>query len=162
MVRLVAYDESDATGAALRGLAGKLAADLPGTTEPPDVFGLFPQTGGLAGSDRIVGEGYMGQGFLTMVYTRDYSLGSDTVTLFVTDDQSGVVFAQWNDIPGPKLLFRAGDLSYDEDYCFAVPNSYYGNILTGLKNGKLVGMINFSDDHTQFMADWLASFPAGP
>ena len=161
MVRLVGYDASEATAAALKGLAGKLAADLPGTTEPPAAFELFPKANSLSGSDKIVGEGFLGQGFLNMIYTGDYLIGSDTVTLFVAHDLSGQMYAQWSEVPGPHAL-AASDLPFDEDYYFVTPNSYYGNILAGLKNGKLVGMVNFSDQHRQFVTDWLLSLSAMP
>jgi len=158
MVRLVSYDASKVTASALKLLAGKLAADLPGTVEPPAAFGLFPRDNALTGSDKIVGEGFLGQGFLHMIYTRDYLVGSDTVTLFVADDPSGNMFAQWSEAPGPDHLDASG-LPFDDNYYFVAPNSYYGNILVGLKNGRLVGMINYADQDQQFMSDWLLSLP---
>ena len=161
MVRLVAYDVSEATAAALKGLAANLAAELPGTIEPPDAFRLFPEDKSLAGSDRMVGEGFMGQAFLHMIYTRGYLVGSDTVMLFIANDRSGAMYARWSEVPGPDHVTASG-LPFDEDYYFVVPNSYYGNILAGLKSGLLVGMINFSDQHQQFMTDWLLSLPPAP
>lgn len=164
MVRLVAYDESEATEAALSGLAGKVAADLPGTIEPPEAFGLLPEENIFPGSDRMVGEAFLGQSFLNMVYQRDYLLGVDTVTLFLIDDAVGTSLAQWfeqvsEEERSPVSLV---DLPFHESYYLLIANNYYGNILAGLKNGKLVGMINFSDPHQQFMSDWLSSLPAAP
>jgi len=159
MVRLVGYDASEATASALKGLAGKMATELPGTSQKPSLFGLFPEHQAIAYTDRITGEGFLGQAFLNMVYRRDYLVGSDTVTLFVADDRSGTMYAQWSEVPGPHALVAVG-LPFDEEYYFVVPNSYYGNILAGLKNGKLVGVVNFSDQHQEFVADWLTSIPA--
>ena len=159
MVRLVGYDASEATGRAIQALATNLAGSLSGTVEPPETFQLFPQENAIAGTDKIIGEGFLGQAFLNMVYRRDYLVGSDTVTLFVADDRSGTMYAQWSEVSGPHALVAVG-LPFDEEYYFVVHNSYYGNILAGLKNGKLVGMINFSDQHQGFVADWLMSIPA--
>ncbi len=164
MVRLIAYDESEAASAALRGLAGKLATDLPGTVEPPEAFSLLPLENTIPGSDRMVGEAFLGQSFLNMVYTRYYLVGADTVTLFLIDDADGTSLAQWFDQVSEveRSPVALVDLPFHENYYLLIANSYYGNILAGLKNGKLVGMTNFSDSHRQFMSDWLSSLPTAP
>lgn len=163
LVRLVGFDTSEATRDAIRGLAGHMSSTLPGATGHPETFGLFPSGEVLAYSDKIVGEAFLGQSFLNMVYTRDYELGADTVTAFLLNDDNGTAIARWfesisENERSPAAL--AADLPFDENYYLLVDNSYYGNILAGLKNGKLVGVVNFSDRHHQFVSEWLASLPA--
>ena len=161
MVRLVGYDASEATGRAIHALATNLAGSLSGTVEPPETFQLFPRDNAIAGTDKIIGEAFLGQAFLNMVYTRDYQMADDTLTLFLSDDPSGEAFAQWMQQVGDGWGSpEANNPGYDENYYLLTPSSYYGDILAGLKNGKLVGVVNFSDQHQEFVADWLTSIPA--
>lgn len=161
MVRLVGYDASEATGRAIKALATNLAGSLSGTVEPPETFQLFPQDNAIAGTDKIIGEAFLGQAFLNMVYTLDYQMADDTFTLFLSDDPSGEAFAQWMQQVGDGWSSpEANNPGYDEKYYLLTPNSYYGDILAGLKNGKLVGVVNFSEQHQEFVADWLTSISA--
>lgn len=161
MVRIIAYEESDAITSAMKTLAAHMASALPGTSDIPTAFNLFPGDNAIAGTDRIVGQAFLGQSFLNMIYQRDYLVGSDTISLFLADDRSGTMFARWIEAAGPDAADNP-DFSFDEDYYFMTPNSYYGDILVGLKNEKLAGVVNYSDQHKTFIADWLISLPAPP
>jgi hypothetical protein len=159
LARVIGFDETPATGEAIPSLATQVVSLLPGTTDRPAMFALFPQEGAIANTDKLIGEAFLGQAFLKMVYTRDYVIGSDTLTLFVLNDPDGAAFAEWfTQVPekerSPASL---ADLPFDEHYSLLISNPYYGDILTGLKNGKLVGMIQFSDRHFKFVSDWLMS-----
>jgi hypothetical protein len=94
-----------------------------------------------------------------MVYTRDYVVGSDTLTLFISNDPDGAAFAEWLSRVSEKerSLVSLVDMPFDENYSLLVANPYYGDILAGLKKGKLVGMTKFSDRHFKFVSDWLTS-----
>jgi hypothetical protein len=159
MARIVGYDDSEATGAAIRRLAEHLASALPGTTQWPAMFSVFPVESAIANTDKIVGQGFLGQSFLSMVYTRDYNLPPDTLTLFIMDDPNGVVLAEWfgyvsEEEKSPVSLV---DMPFDENYSLLISNAYYGDILAGLKGGKLAGVINFSDQHFEFVSRWLGA-----
>jgi hypothetical protein len=156
---VIGFDETPATGEAIRGLATQVASLLPGTTDKPAMFGLFPPQGVIANTDKIIGEAFLGQAFLKWVYTRDYAVDSDTLTLFVSNDPNGEVLAAWftqisEEERSPVSLV---DLPFDEHYSLLVANPYYGDILAGLRKGKLAGVIKFSDRHFKFVSDWLAA-----
>ena len=159
LARVIGFDESAATGEAIRGLATRVATLLPGTTDRPAMFALFPQEGAIANTDKLIGEAFLGQAFLKMVYTRDYTVSGDTITLFVLNDPDGAALAEWFSRVSEKEIspISLADLPFDEHYSLLISNPYYGDILTGLKNGKLVGMIKFSDQHFKFVSDWLAT-----
>ena len=161
MVRLTGYNESEATGAALKSLATQMASVLPGTTESPAMFKLFPTTGMVPYTDKIIGASFLGQPFLNMVYTRDYQYENEKLTLFLVSDPTGETFAQWfeRSSDAEKSAAAAAGLPFDENYRLSVANNYYGTILVGLKNGKLAGVLNYFDRHRQFFADWLQTIP---
>jgi len=159
MARIVGYDESEATGAAIRGLAEQIATVLPGTTQHPAMFALFPDEAAIANTDKIIGAGFLGQSFLNTVFARDYVLTPDTLTLFLVDDPDGAILARWfgyvsQEERSPVSLV---DLPFDESYSLLITDDYYGDIIAGLKNGKLAGVINFSDQHYEFVSQWLGS-----
>ncbi len=161
MVRLVGYDASESTTDAIERLAIHMSTSLTGASDPPETFRLFPEGHAIAYTDRIVGEAFLGHAFLNLVYTRTYQCVNDTVTLFVLEDITGEAFARWfqrvsADERSPAAV---AELPYDEDYVLLTANSYYGDILAGLKNGKLAGVIGYSDQHRQFVSDWLATLP---
>lgn len=161
MVRITGYNESEATGAALKSLATQLASTVPGTTEPPAMFELFPTAGIVPNTDKIIGASFLGQPFLNMVYTRDYQLENDKLTLFLVPDPVGETFAQWSErcSDAEKSAAAAAGLPFDENYHLSVANNYYGTILVGLKNGKLAGVLNYFDRHRQFFSGWLQNLP---
>jgi hypothetical protein len=162
MVRMIAYDESDATVAAMKALAAYMSDVLPGTTDRPAMFDLFPVENAVNGSDRIVGEGFLGQASFQMVYTRDYDFGEETVTLFLSQDQDGAQFASYFSQTPEKerSAFGCDAFPFDENYCVVSNVGYYGEVLSGLINGKLAGTVNYSDQQKEFVIAWLNSLAA--
>ena len=167
MVRMIAYDESEATLTAIKALAAHLSTVLPGTTDRPAMFGLFPAGSAVDGSDKIVGEGFLGQASFHMIYTRDYAFGEETVTLFLSDDKDGVQFASYFAHTPEEDRSTADCIAFpfDENYCVFTNLSYYGEVLSGLISGKLAGVVNYSDQRKEFVVAWLNSLasetPAG-
>ena len=159
LARVIGFDETPETGEAIRSLATQVASLLPGATERPAMFSLFPQENAIANTDKLIGESFLGQAFLKMVYTRDYAVGSDTLTLFITNDPNGAALASWFTQISEKERSPVSlvDLPFDENYSLLITNPYYGDILAGLRKGRLVGVIKYSDRHFKFVSDWLAA-----
>jgi len=159
LARVIGFDETPATGEAIRSLATQVASLLPGASDRPAMFGLFPPEGVIANTDKMIGEAFLGQAFLKMVYTRDYAVSGDTITLFALSDPDGAALAEWFSKISDKEKSPVSlvDMPFDENHSLLITNPYYGDILAGLKKGKLVGMIKFSDRHFKFVSDWLTS-----
>jgi len=159
LVRLVGYDQSPETTSLIDVIAGAINDTIPGKTDRPVTFGSFPDENAIGFTDRIVAQSYLGQASLTDVYCQDYLLDDDTLTLFLTDDMTGDKFLRWSekeerDEASGKI---AGDFPFDDSHAMLASNSYYGNILVGLKEGRLIGVVNYSDRHRQFVISWLES-----
>jgi len=161
VVSLTAFEESPATTAALFALARQFDSLTEGTTTKPLLFGLFPTDSSVLHSDKIVAEDYLGQSGITDVYTVDYEMGGERVTLFLSEDKAGAKYLVWSQVPQDHPLVRVGDIPFD-DHAFACDNEYYGTVLVGLRGGYLVGMVGYREEFIPFMSDWLESLaPSG-
>ena len=159
MVSLTGYDESEVVTAGLRIIAASVDSLLPGTTELPRMFALLPQSGYLPHTEKVFAESFLGRGFLTDVYTADYGLADDTLTLFVADDQSGQKLLEWSEATPSSERLR--DLPYDGDG-LAIVDDWHGLIVAGPKRGRLAGIVGYSRNHRDFLAAWFDSFPRLP
>ena len=159
MVKLVGYDEKIESILALTNLAEEIAGIIPGVTQRPGAFADFPDSAVLAATDKLYAKSYLGQKFLTDIYTQNYLLENDTVTLFFGDDETGAKFLEWSEMaqrlnkkdPTPEAL------PFDSEYAFVFEDNFYGPILIGLKGGDIFGMVGFRPDHTGFFREWLLS-----
>lgn len=159
MIRLTAYKESAEISSAMKAFAGEIEKKIPGRITRPKAFALFPAGEVIPAGDKLQAESYLGQVFLTDIYTRDYQLGGVAFTAFLTEDSSGSKFDLWRD-----ALFTDGsskavpaDLAFDGNKAFLIPESYYGQIITGIKGSRLVGIVGYLPEHQDFLRAWLES-----
>lgn len=159
VVRIIGFEESSETGQAISALASEINGILPADDSLPRKFSFFPQGDYIEATDRIYAESFLGQKFLTDVYSRKYYISDDTLTLFITEDGSGEKFMLWFESGAADGSAEpAGeDLLFDDGRAFVIENSYYGRIIAGLKGEDLLGVINYSDDKKDFLAEWLDS-----
>jgi hypothetical protein len=131
-----------------------VAGKLPGDEDKPELFALFPSENSLEATDKIFAESYLGRAFLSYVYTRDFGLSGDTLTLILTLDPSGEKFLRWQ-----QQLESPGDLpeyiAFDDELGIRTEDSYHGAIVAGLRGGKLLGAVGFDDESLKFVADWI-------
>ena len=161
MVKLTGFDESAATATLIDSLAAALDSKLPGTTDLPETFALFPGMFSVEHSEGIIAESYMGQSFLTDVYFQDFALDEDTLRLILTEDKSGAKFLQWSGALeiDSATIGSLRSFPFDDNKLFAFDNKYYGKVVAGLRGGYLVGMVNFTDSHSDFFYAWLDEIP---
>lgn len=161
LVNLIGYDESDATNHVLAQAAEELNKLIPGTTDRPDAFDLFPEDKALRATDRYLAESFLGIGFLTHVYSQDYLLDADTITLFLSQDDHGAKLLEWSKhaAESGKIDLVASDFPFDDGKAFITYDAYYGKIIAGLRKGKLVGMVGFIERHREYLVEWLESLP---
>lgn len=157
LVRVIGYDDSDETSLALVNLSDQIDKQLTGVKQLPAAFGLLPPESIVDGSARYFAEAYLGQSFLTSVYCRDYLLDSSVVTLFLCNVDGGSKLLEWSRTAeeAGKLVDAPADLSFDDGKAIGIDDTYYGQIVAGIRGGRLVGMVGFSDEHQEFFDDWL-------
>lgn len=159
LIRLTGYEESMESDLALINFAEELNEIIPGKTSRPEQFGIFPEENRISSTDKYYADQFLGQKFLTHVFSQDYSVEGDTVALYWMQDSTGSKFMEWRTYTGDIDRFKAApaDLQYDENYSFILQDNFYGDILAGLRKGKLVGMVNFSGKSESFFKNWLNS-----
>ncbi len=157
---LTGFELSEATTAAISQAAPIFEQLLPGTTNRPAMFETFPKGNVVASSDKVYADSFMGQTSLRDVYVQRYALDDDTLMLFATYDSSGAKFIDWKQQSVQKQQ-EPEDLPYDDGMTILITDNYYGNIVAGLKNGILTGIVGYRESHKQFLTDWLTSLAAG-
>jgi hypothetical protein len=159
LVRLTAYDMSQETADLEAKIATGLDSIIPGTTARPQGFALFPDTNKIPYTEMFYAEAYYGHSFLTQVYTQNYDMGEDTVTLFYTSDPTGEKFLQWSQLVenDEEQSANLRKLPFDDSSALIVPDEYFGDLVAGLKAGRLAGMVNYKDKYSGFMSSWLNS-----
>lgn len=159
LVKVVAFEESDATNKAIISLTQEINNQIPGATNRPNTFLLFPINNKMGARDKYFREFFLGQKFLRRFYCQDYLLDADTVTLFISPDESGEKFLKWSEYAATmNSLEPAPDsLGYDSSKVFIVNDKLSGPAIAGLRRGKLLGMVKYGEFHKQFLADWIKS-----
>lgn len=158
---ITAFEQGDRVSQAISTTAGLLNNLLSGTTERPSTFALFPAPNAVAATEVIYAESFMGQGFLTDVYSRKYAADVDTLQLFIADDGSGEKYLGWKEQVDAETSTKGplDDMAFDEGLSFRFTHSYYGEIVAGLKSGRLVGVVGYQDGMEDFVTGWVNSLP---
>jgi len=163
VLRFTGYDQSDETGTMIDTMAQRIKTVVPGTVSKPGEFGVFPFQNMIRGTDVIHADSYLGHSFLSDVYERQYAFGSDTLTLFYTEDSTGGTYLLWaREVEGTREDVYLSDLPFDFNKSFLVQDDFHGNILVGLKEGKLLGVLNYGRRYMNFVSDWLEALSSEP
>jgi hypothetical protein len=159
LVRLVGYDDSPETSAALLSMAREFDDLVPGKTTPPKMFALFPADGRMESTLKIQAESFLGQKALTDVYTIDCSADGESVTLFLTNDATGEKYAQWSERAAKHkaTAVTLQSFPYDDGKVFMAEDAYYGQIIAGIKGEKLCGMVGYDESRQGLLVSWLNS-----
>jgi hypothetical protein len=159
MVNIYSYEESEEMIFAVRSVGTTVESLLPGTTEKPKKFGLFPPDGRVDFTEKIYAESFLGYGFLTDVYTVGYSRDGGRFTLFVTQDPNSAKLDQWFQSVVPRYDAVTGyqHLPFDGSRYLLATDPYHGDILAGVQGGRLVGMVGHRKEYDQVIVDWLDS-----
>jgi hypothetical protein len=160
VVRLTSYSSGDEIKAVLGQMAKSIESCLPGTVERPAEFGDFSENYMIPNTDKYLATSFQGQAFLSEFFTQDYYLDGDTVSLFISLSDAANKLSQWREAVAMMNAnpVEIGETPFPSDDYLAA-ETFYGIILGGVKNNRLVGMINYSDRHKQFFTDWLNSLP---
>ena len=158
IIRITGYDNS--SNDVLMNMAEFMNGQIKGSEQLPKAFSWFPE-GEQFPNRKIFSDSYLGIKELTNVYTVDYLLDGDTITLFITDDESGNKFLSWSNQLSEMNAKKENVIGYpyDENLGVRFDHSYYGKIIFGLKSGKLAGIVNYSEKDKDFLAAWLTKLP---
>jgi hypothetical protein len=158
LARFTAFEETPGLSDELLKLGHAVAVTLPGTTEMPATFSLFPSEHRRSATEKLFAESFLGQQPLGDVYSIGYIYAGDTLTLFLTDDASHTKLTQWqNQITDTRLEKAPTSIDFDDDLGFATEDDFYGTIIAGIKGDRLVGGVGLNDKGTEFLSSWINS-----
>jgi hypothetical protein len=160
LIRLICYDCTAEAHDILAGFAAALDKIIPGTTSKPGIFALFPKKNSVINSEKLIAQSYLGLAGIDKVYSFEYAINEGMAQLFISDDADGDKYADW----AAQVNIDAGalksikDMPFDPGKMFMADDSYYGKILVGNKNGKLIGVVGYDINFKDFVSDWLNTF----
>jgi hypothetical protein len=159
LANVYTYDESEEMTSAVRSVAAHVAKRVPGSTDKPAMYDLFPPDGRLPFTEKLYAEAFLGQAFLTDVYTVGYLRRGSTFTLFLAEDPSGSKLEQWKNAVemeyDPDMGYQ--HLPYDKSNYLLTTDPYRGSILAGVQQGKIVGIVGHRPEDLDILVAWLAS-----
>ncbi|HUV31402.1 MAG TPA: DUF6599 family protein [Acidobacteriota bacterium] len=161
LVALTGYDESEETARALMQAAQEIEPRVPGTTLPPEAFSLFPADSTVVAGDQYFVQSFLGREFLAGIYTRRFFLAGDTVMLFVSGTMSGDALSRWQarlDEMGLRDS-TSGTFVFENGTAFGTDDGSGGAVIGGLRGGRVVGMVGYSEPHREFLSLWLSTLP---
>jgi hypothetical protein len=124
----------------------------------PLYFRLFPYRDQLVPSQKYFSLNYLGVELLDEVYTVDYAIDEDTLTLFLTTDTSGEKFlllTEWAEGIA-ELSAAPPEIEFPEGFSASIIHPLEGQIVAGLVNRKLVGVINYKrPTGNELMRKWI-------
>ncbi len=160
LVNVYTYDDFEGAIPAVRSVATVLERWLPGTSEKPRMFGLFPERGRVAFTEKIFAEGFLGRGFLTEVHTVEYAVGDERLRLFIAPDPAGKKFGRWLDVADVKPDAMPGWKGevFGANKSLRIVDDYHGEIVVGWRSGKLVGIVGYTPAYRGAFVNWAKSF----
>ncbi|SYZ74796.1 exported hypothetical protein [Candidatus Zixiibacteriota bacterium] len=160
VVRIMGYEKNEAADKILTSLGQEIDRLITAPGKRPNAFLLFPVKNSLGASDKYYSQSFLGQRTLSRFYCQDYLLDGDTVTLFLSSDETGEKFLNWQEYATSlnKIQNPPDSLSYDSAKAFLIDDSFNGPTVVGLKRGKILGMMRYRETYRPFLSDWLKSF----
>lgn len=157
----VTISASDSTASDLTyRLAVTISADIKERGTIPGQFSLFQDKGRIRSSYRYTAVSFMDIPGLDRVFSVRHVVEGDTLTLFLAEDEDGEGFVHVRDHAGEKATNTADAVGFDESHGITFDSENYGTVTAGLAEGYLVGIAGYSENHQQFLSDWVASFRA--
>jgi len=113
---------------------------------PSMFFRFFPYRGQLVPSQKYYSLDFLGVEGLDEIYTMDYAVDEDTLTLFFATDTAGSKFVELSEFG--KDLADLGpappEFEYPEEYALSFEHPEKGRIVAFLANRRLAGVIGYN------------------
>ncbi|MEA1980711.1 MAG: DUF6599 family protein [candidate division Zixibacteria bacterium] len=124
----------------------------------PSHFLMFPYNYKIPLTTKYYPYSFMNINDFNQIFTTDYVIESDTLTLFYTIDKSGdkyINFKKYANQTG-QVVSNPNGFKYENNFSFAYKDSTRGIIVAGLINGRLVGVINYRPKNmSKFVPVWV-------
>jgi hypothetical protein len=158
---ITGFDDSERPAAMRREFAESLDSALPGNSDLPAGFALFPAEGIVPGTTLYFARAFLGLNFADKVYACNYAIGADTVFLFAAAEGCTEILNRWKErnANDSTMMPPPAGIPYDDGRGFMFTRPRMGQFIVGIKNGVLAGEIGYRDSHNDFLTAWLNSLP---
>ncbi len=129
-----------------------------GSQATPPFFLLFPYKSKIIPSNQYYPYQYLGIPGLNEVYTTSYLIGDDTLTLFLTMDQTSEKFKYLKQFAkhNGEVVESFNRFDFDSTFSIAFKDSTYGVIVAGIKSHKLIGTIRYNPKIAdKYLSTWI-------
>ncbi|MFH2048477.1 MAG: DUF6599 family protein [bacterium] len=150
-------DTTNDAAIAVSLLAHEIVTRINDKPSLPNWYILFPYKDKIAASTRYYAYNYLGMPNFNKVYTTDFLVNKDTVTIFLTHDTTGGQFIKIMDYANStKKLDVPALIDFDKGYSVSFLHPKYGIIIAGMAREKVVGIINYNPEkHFAFIQTWV-------
>ena len=124
----------------------------------PGIHESFPDSARVDSVGRWVMRDFLGVDGLNDVYTMDYIIDGDSLTLFAAEDEGGVNLVRLMRAAGQTEagVAELAGFGYDENYGVSFAHDSAGQVLAGLKSGWLLGAVGYNERrHRDFVRGWV-------
>lgn len=131
--------------AASKSVAKVIDANIAESSLQPLFFRLFPYRDQLVPSQRYFSLNYLGVELFDEVYTVDYVIDDDTLTLFLTTDTSGeklLLLSDWGEKIS-DITNSPSEIEFPERFSISFEHPLHGQIVAGVVNRKMAGVIGY-------------------
>ncbi|MGH8014837.1 MAG: DUF6599 family protein [Candidatus Zixiibacteriota bacterium] len=144
-VVLLSSNAPESKYAPIKQLARLIDEKITERSVQPLFFRLFPYRGQFVPSQKYFSLDFLGVSLLDEVYTLDYLIDEDTLTLFLTSDTSGEKFLMLSEWGKNQADFTVApkEFMYPENFSLSFNHPQYGQIVAGLVSRKLAGVIGY-------------------
>lgn len=114
-------------------------------SRPPQFFILFPYKNQIVPSQRFYSRNFLNIEGLDSVYTIDYTVDEDTLTLLLSMDTTGtklVKLAEWGEEFG-QVNSVPKEIEYPGGFAESFTHPELGQFVVGMVNNKLAGVIGY-------------------
>ena len=121
------------------------------------LVGKFPRMYLIEGSFDFSARGFLGIESVDRVITARYVVGSDSLTLFLTDDRSGRKYLRFTEFAAQQSQVwpASEEIDFDEGYSAVFQHRELKRVLGGLKSGHLLGAVSYRDSSLDFISRWV-------
>ena len=149
---------SEEANSVMRSLSIQIENAIIGSNATPPFFLLFPYKSKIIPSNQFFPYQYLNIPALNEVYTTSYLIGSDTLTLFLTMDQTGEKFKYLKQFAhqNGEVVESFNRFKFDSTFSIAFKDSTYGVIVAGIKSHKLIGTIRYNPKVAdKYLSTWI-------
>lgn len=130
----------------IREIGKRIDSNLTVMSRPPQLFILFPYKFQIVPSQRYYSRNFLGVEGLDNVYTIDYAIDEDTLTLFLSMDTTSnklELLSEWGASFGKVNSFPK-EFAFESKQVESFTHPELGQFVAGMVNNKLAGVIGYN------------------